>query len=486
MRSLEHVPHALSKYRPSEKRGFAIRSAWKPNQENKAPNLTLNIPKAIPEIWKVQLFAAIGLLIQTTVLIFNAIVVYRFRWLRAGNVVAKYGYPVWAVGTLIMNLGVSLCARVIQNSTIVFTIHVGSLSEDARILRVQEQIIDSNIPGYIIFSGKNDRSVNVSRREWPPSPGDKPNLKLATEQLFLTWLGSGLTLAGFVCQNVGTRELHLSASLVQLGATLTMTVLRAWLRRHAGDPPTPTPIILVEGFEASQIGYSLEKTSFSMLFDRKPVLLIEEAPKGLSSAILQEKFYLTPWKPSSTSEDPREPQNYIFDKITRILDLQAQRFVSSEDSSHTKVASNICDAVNSIIAAVISSGAACQFQWTYHIMMWDHRNGEDELEAIVPFELSTFGEVGKKTVANIISVLWHHHKFIAKYNFPDLYTRILGHCNQEQLERQKEHLKPWFGKLLYWNRNAGGEISIGDQSGDIGDRLGVVLGARYSSLFKER
>jgi hypothetical protein len=79
----------------------------------KSPNLTLNVKNAVPETWKVRSIMGIGLLVQIGVLVFNAIAVYYWRWLRAGSAISSYGYPIWAIGTVSLILGVpciNLCA----------------------------------------------------------------------------------------------------------------------------------------------------------------------------------------------------------------------------------------------------------------------------------------------------------------------------------------------------------------------------------------
>lgn len=276
----------LTKYRASKRELNALRHAKYANPamydlmnfSSKAPNLTLNIKNAIPEAWKVRSIMFIGLFVQIGVLTFNAIEVYHWRWLRAGKTVASYGYPVWTTGTLSLILGVTLCAQVIETSTTVYTLHPPNLDKSSglRMFKIQQKIPSLKLPGFVLLNDQNNHLVHFSKREWPLIPGNSAEGNRSTKRLLLTYLGSILTLSGFICQNIGTRELHWSAGVAQLGATLILVLLRAWLRRHVGDPPQPAPVLLVEGMETVQIPAILENIvtflSFGILFNCPYVL----------------------------------------------------------------------------------------------------------------------------------------------------------------------------------------------------------------------
>jgi hypothetical protein len=62
-------------------------------------------------------------------------------------------------------------------------------------------------------------------------------------------------IGGFICQFVGLRALHWSATIIQLGATLLMTAIRSWIRRGLADkyqclslPSDPDGISMTVGF----------------------------------------------------------------------------------------------------------------------------------------------------------------------------------------------------------------------------------------------
>jgi hypothetical protein len=103
--------------------------AWK-FLKDKAPSITLHIDQAIPEPWKVILFMSVGLMVQASVMVINALVVYRWKWVRVRSIVAPYGYPTWAAGAVAIAVGVTLCARVVESSTSEYVLLPEERTED--------------------------------------------------------------------------------------------------------------------------------------------------------------------------------------------------------------------------------------------------------------------------------------------------------------------------------------------------------------------
>jgi hypothetical protein len=221
--------------------------------------MTLNNDGAVPGRWTVIVFTLVGLLVQVTVMVINALVVYRWQWRRAGKIVAPYGYPTWAVGTAAIAVGTCICGWVVESSSLKFYLR---RQENTKAIFFQKAIPEQNISPYMIEKTRPGGDFIVSRRQWPPTSelsfrweddhsGETRKREFRKREI-LTMLGTGLTLCGFVCQNIGTRELHWSAGLLQLGATLILTLLRAWLRRKVGDSLEKAANIteLEQGFEA--------------------------------------------------------------------------------------------------------------------------------------------------------------------------------------------------------------------------------------------
>jgi len=233
--------------------------------ERNAPSIILNMAGAIPKWPTVAAYLFVGSLIQALVFALNGLVVYYWKIPRAGSAVAAYGYPLWLSGTLGITIGVALCGRVIESSTVEKTL-VPSDADDgepdlqlhSRVIWIQEKIELINLPSYAIPSNIGSAQCRISLRK-------RINEVEARAVLRLTLLGTLLTLCGFVCQNVATRELHWSAGILQLGTTILLTTLRGFLRRNVGNSPVPTPNALVDQIEAVQLALYLEGISVGIL-----------------------------------------------------------------------------------------------------------------------------------------------------------------------------------------------------------------------------
>lgn len=63
-----------------------------------APNLTLNVPKAVPSRFEVKAFAYVGILIQLLILVTSALTTYHWKLQSGGSAIATYGYPCFFLG----------------------------------------------------------------------------------------------------------------------------------------------------------------------------------------------------------------------------------------------------------------------------------------------------------------------------------------------------------------------------------------------------
>ncbi|KAI8632861.1 hypothetical protein F5Y19DRAFT_332212 [Xylariaceae sp. FL1651] len=249
-----------------------------PISETISPNLTTNIDGAVPSRFTVICFACLALLIQALVMVINALVFYRWRWLRAGKLVAPYGYPVWAAGTVSIALGSCICGWIIESNCWKISVLPENPADDfsrdgeeLQFILLQKKIPDSSIPAYKLAPIRRGGLLRLTRRRFPPLDKD---LDLGDQQRkilreIVTAIGVILALGGFITQNVGTRELHWSAGILQLGATLINTALRAWLRRRVGDPPmTGDDSEIYElkcGSEACELAAQITSYSCSLL-----------------------------------------------------------------------------------------------------------------------------------------------------------------------------------------------------------------------------
>jgi hypothetical protein len=278
--------------------------------DGRSPNLTLNIKGVIPSQTQLWALTSLGVVVQAIAFVFNALAVYYWRWPRAGYVVAPYGYSLWAVGTSCITVGLCLCARVVELCTDESVVEpvstrpsvptpdssegqkdvarltakeVGTKQDDTgtgfRVVRLQKKIPSMNLGAFGIITDEADHKVVISRRTiFPPGSmvpePQSSNINTAQKDVTLEWkskilatrtmIGTFLTLAGFICQNLGIRQLHWSAGVAQLVSTLLLVFLRALLRRAVGDIPE-NPLELMEGHEASHLATHIHHVNRFMI-----------------------------------------------------------------------------------------------------------------------------------------------------------------------------------------------------------------------------
>ena len=290
---------------------------WDDNQDLKlmkklmktrAPNLTINVPNAIMEPAHLWLCVVAGIITQGLVFFFNAYVAYHKRWLRAGARVASYGFPLWASGTLALIAGLVMCGYVIEQVTTEFIATPGFRATNSCIVRFQKPVSSMNLPGYAFL--QRDTRVVVSQRTFLPRQSRATELP-ETERDFttlgensllpvVTLLGAGIAVAGFVLQNLGTRELHFSASIAQLIATVGLTVMRSFVRRNVGLP-APNCMALRRGGEATHMlhqmcGIERMTTTAKFSVSRDPIagaqLEVASATSAFHDAAIHRQFAL--------------------------------------------------------------------------------------------------------------------------------------------------------------------------------------------------
>lgn len=204
----------------------------------KAPNLTINIPNAIIDPMHVWVCVALGATLQCLVFFFHAYVTYHKKWLRAGARVAWYGFPLWTSGTPSITVGLSICGYVIEHVTTEYVVTPRDPDTECHIVRFQRAVPLMNLPAYEFLH--QDTRVLVSQRTFLSGRRSTSDLgenwKDITTDLFLrkkgrmaflTLTGTEAALSGFILQNLGTRELHFSASVAQLIATITLAIIRS-------------------------------------------------------------------------------------------------------------------------------------------------------------------------------------------------------------------------------------------------------------------
>ena len=238
------------------------------NLHSTTPNLSLN---SYDDIKRTELrgLAAFGVFVQLAVITYSALIAYFPNlWFGKGSKrIEGYAFPLVASGTLLLVFGVLLCGHVVESSTTEERYEVSQLpTMQAGVLWLQREtkVSDQSFGSYAIFSKARRTGVSTSSRAFHATEATSENslgpqdLELEAEssqhgshqtQKDSQWplgaktvVGALVSLCGFLVQFVGMRGMHWSASVVNLGAILWMTAMRAYARRR-----------LVESFSATNL-----------------------------------------------------------------------------------------------------------------------------------------------------------------------------------------------------------------------------------------
>lgn len=470
-------------------RKFPIRhfKRFRPVPHDISPSITHNTP-GIPRS-TVKLLVITGLVFQATVVVVNALAVYRWQWLKSGKPIERYAYPLWAAGTGAITIGVWLCGWVVESSSEKMV--VGKRDElieaqgyrplrtelppptalfdanELRIIFIQKELPAQNIPAYSI-QFLNRKKMMYSRRLWPSTPGYIPSSQAAK-----TWrareyrarvtcvsIGTLLTLLGFVGQNIGTRGLHWSAGLLQLGATATLTILRALVRRNVGrlveDPFTTTIKTLLSGFEACQLSTELIELEVFLVF----------AP-------------ITVRKPPAGSENQH---------FRTILDIDKNDFSFADDNGDKFMIENFLKAQACLmrylpgLGSVEKAAANCSRAMDDILDLILPGHGEaawKDLGAFLCVAINNFGERAAAYTAGpkfrlieaptrrgerlgLLQAVINstHYKSIPKLNIA---FRILGRCAQDDVETRHRLLSAWIEP--HRNPRESSRVEIGQPMG---------------------
>lgn len=255
------------------------------NTNTHTPNLTLNVhnQKGRGELY---ICATFGIALQLGVLVYHGIAAkYLTReLLKDGNPVASYAFPCTAVGILLLVAGMLICAHTVESSTSE-TRYQPPDGMEARVVWLQrsgtvnDQAFEScalfpEDPLHLITTSQQ-ASGRMDQEKETTSPGKtlesaetipkRPQKTPSGQQLsrasgskageVMAVAGTILGICGFIVQFVGLRSMHWSASVVQLGTTIVMTILRTSIRRNLAKNPESEP--LVSGHEMDWLAMTL-------------------------------------------------------------------------------------------------------------------------------------------------------------------------------------------------------------------------------------
>ncbi|KAH7014477.1 uncharacterized protein B0I36DRAFT_217063, partial [Microdochium trichocladiopsis] len=194
-----------------------------------APNVSLNLQNSTDRT-EIRTFAIFGVGLQLGALAFFAAMTFHptfsLSFTIDGNPAPAYAFPLAAGGTILLVLGLLLCAHVVESSTDKEIYALANGSSRMRIYWLQqEQTVSDQAFEAIATQPSSDRSnIIMSRR----GHAHYRNSRLETK----TSIGAVISIFGFVFQFVGFRGMHSAAPIGQLVAVAIMAASRAWLRRN--------------------------------------------------------------------------------------------------------------------------------------------------------------------------------------------------------------------------------------------------------------
>ncbi|KAF0322511.1 ankyrin repeat protein [Colletotrichum asianum] len=227
----------------------------KRNSSRDAPNISLNTHRETGR-GELRAVAFFGTILQLGVLLYSGFATYypTLKFQKDGSSIASYAYPCAATGTLVLVVGMMICAHVVESSTEEERFHPREQNMRVRMVWLQQnKTVSDQVFGSFAIYAKNDQPfITTSRRPRHKSVGQSRST--SQEE---TVLGTMITMTGFILQFVGLRGLHWSASIAQLGAVFLMVCLKAWVRRGLATPPEAKS--LPSGYELDWFAKTLGK-----------------------------------------------------------------------------------------------------------------------------------------------------------------------------------------------------------------------------------
>jgi ankyrin repeat protein len=211
------------------------------------PNITLSVNGGGASRFELLVVAAIGIFVQSAVVFLAGFETYVPSWkihfTNDDAPVGSYAFPLMAVGTALLVLGMVLSAHVITSSSQKGEWRIPPhFKSPVKLAWIQRggRIGDQEFNSFSILSTGAIRLRKSIRRQ---------QVRNGT----LVVVATATTLLGFVAQFSALRFLHWSITIGQLVAIAIMTALRTWIRRHVASTPG--------GLEKLPQGYELDQFS---------------------------------------------------------------------------------------------------------------------------------------------------------------------------------------------------------------------------------
>ncbi|KAK4203488.1 ankyrin repeat-containing domain protein [Triangularia verruculosa] len=230
------------------------------------PNLALNVHNKVGRL-ELYIVAMVGITIQLGVLAWAVVATLYFQYEKDDEPIASYGLPCTVVGTVFLAAGILLCAYIVESGSRE-TYYRPGRKREGRVVWLQRSgtVNDQAFRPFAIFPEDSQPIVTTSYRVVQDPGQDSKVWRGAgpsrlrfnvTPRAVLTVMGTAISISGFAAQFTGLRAMYWSVSVAQLGAIITMTVLRALVRMNFVKSPNAVP--LLQGYELDWLAMTLDR-----------------------------------------------------------------------------------------------------------------------------------------------------------------------------------------------------------------------------------
>lgn len=135
------------------------------NTAKGAPNISLNTTGQHTARWETLCVAIVGVVLQLGVVVYEGMITYPLHWEKGDQDVVGYAFPVTAVGTLAISMGMFVCAYVIEASTkeVEYLLKVDETPLELLWLQRRQSVSDQQFASYAIHAKRRMRTMWTSR-----------------------------------------------------------------------------------------------------------------------------------------------------------------------------------------------------------------------------------------------------------------------------------------------------------------------------------
>ncbi|KAF8536309.1 hypothetical protein BDD12DRAFT_291003 [Trichophaea hybrida] len=349
-------------------------------EQESAPNISLNLHGGSKSE---ELYAAAlcGIVLQFGMLVFCGFSVYHpafsQRFPKNGRPVGANAFPIMALGTILLMVGMLICSAVVEQSTVETEYLRQQEGPNARLLWLQksdtvsDQAFDSFVLGQsssrrdrILTSRRQDNERTTTSTDHSDTTNHKANWveTIASNRTeAFTLLGVFFGLSGFILQFQGLRSMNWSASIAQLVCIFLMTIWRAWIRR--GMIANPVYTKLREHHEMDWLALRIAKDS-----NFWPPDDLRHLSEHLAWEILTNDNNIAcvgSWEPGSFSYLDAEKAQYALNIRQRLGQL------TNWDGPASRLSIAVADSIEIVLNTLFDHTNHSAFTWSLKVRIGD-------------------------------------------------------------------------------------------------------------------